>query len=76
MVLDNFGNTIAKYDYEPFGKPIPLEDGKTRSKYIYKEQDNESKLADHGVRKYDYDLGRFLSIDKLWEKDNVFKIII
>jgi RHS repeat-associated protein len=40
----------------------------TRSKYIYKEQDNESKLADHGVRKYDYDLGRFLSIDKLWEK--------
>ena len=69
MVLDNFGNTIAKYDYEPFGKPISLEDGKTRSKYIYKEQDNENKLAEHGVRKYDYDLGRFLSIDKLWEKD-------
>lgn len=46
------------------------------NKYFYKEQDNESKLADHGVRKYDYDLGRFLTIDKLWEKDNVFKIII
>jgi hypothetical protein len=48
---------------------------KTRSKYIYKVQlprpyghpfpleGEVSKLADHGVRKYDFDLRRFLSID-------------
>jgi hypothetical protein len=28
----------------------------------------EHILADHGVRKYDYDLGRFTSTDALWEK--------
>jgi hypothetical protein len=50
MVLDKDGATIAKYDYEPFGKQIPLQDGKTRSKYISKEIDNESKLSDHALR--------------------------
>jgi len=33
-----------------------------------KEQDYESELADHGVRKYDYDIGRFTSTDVLFEK--------
>jgi RHS repeat-associated protein len=33
-----------------------------------KEQDYESRLADHGVRKYDYDIGRFTSTDVLFEK--------
>lgn len=33
-----------------------------------KEQDYESELADHGVRKYDYDIGRFASTDVLFEK--------
>ena len=36
--------------------------------YIDKEKDRESKLGDHGVRKYDYKIGRFTSVDPLWEK--------
>ncbi len=35
---------------------------------IGKEKDNEMNLADHGVRKYDSDLGRFLCPDAMWEK--------
>ncbi len=29
------------------------------------------RLADHGVRKYDSDLGQFTSVDPLWEKLNL-----
>ena len=44
--------------------------------YIDKEKDRESKLGDHTstslsasyVRKYDYEIGRFTSVDPLWEK--------
>jgi RHS repeat-associated protein len=37
-------------------------------RYIGKERDEESLLADHGVRKYDYDLARFTCPDPMWEK--------
>jgi RHS repeat-associated protein len=36
--------------------------------FIGKEKDIESNLGDFGVRKYDEDIGRFTSIDPLWEK--------
>jgi RHS repeat-associated protein len=36
--------------------------------YIGQENDNESWLADHGVRKYDYETGRFMSVDPLWSE--------
>lgn len=42
--------------------------GVTRQGYIGKEKDVENGLGDHGVRKYDYETGRFNSIDPLWEK--------
>ncbi|HRP03208.1 MAG TPA: RHS repeat-associated core domain-containing protein [Candidatus Kapabacteria bacterium] len=48
----------------------------TRQGYIGKEKDIESSLTAHtstllsagGVRKYDYEIGRFTSVDPLWEK--------
>ncbi len=53
----------GRADYEPFGKAIL--NGKERLGFIGKERDNESSLGDFGVRKYDPDLGRFLSVDAL-----------
>ncbi|PKL81286.1 MAG: hypothetical protein CVV25_00645 [Ignavibacteriae bacterium HGW-Ignavibacteriae-4] len=38
----------------------------TLQNWVGKEKDNESKLGDHGVRKYEYETGRFISIDPLW----------
>ena len=61
------GELLANYDYEPFGDVIGnVEQG--RLQFIDKEKDKESKLNDLGARKYDDFLGRFTSIDPLWEK--------
>jgi RHS repeat-associated protein len=64
--------------YSPFGRKMHVnidqqqitynpKDGK-RLGFITKEYDRESALADHGVRKYDYNIGRFTSTDPLFEK--------
>ena len=64
----------AQYDYEPYGGVNwswqwagDLYDS-SRTKYIGKEMDKESNLADHGVRKYENEVGVFTSIDPLWEQ--------
>jgi RHS repeat-associated protein len=64
---------LDSYNYTAYGKSIfddesltPIEHSK--HKFIGKQTDEESLLADHGVRKYDYDLGRFTCPDPLWEK--------
>ncbi len=36
--------------------------------YVDMPKDKESKLGDHGVRKYDTEVGRFLSVDSKFEK--------
>ncbi|MEP7219806.1 MAG: RHS repeat-associated core domain-containing protein, partial [Bacteroidota bacterium] len=59
----------ARYNYEAFGKQIPITGAYTpREGYIGKEKDIESQTFDFGVRKYDDETGRFLSLDPLWEK--------
>ena len=60
------GGTSQDWDYEPYGAPV-TGDG-PRKGFIDKEVDDESNLGDFGVRKYDSDIGRFMSIDPLWEK--------
>ena len=58
------------YYYGAFGKmkeAYSLEKN-SRLNYINKAQDLESGLRDHGVRKYDEDIGRFTSVDPLWSK--------
>ena len=61
------GEIVKQYDYTPFGAVLNSTDI-NRTKFIGKEKDKESNYADHGVRKYDDEIGRFTSIDPLWEK--------
>jgi len=61
------GKIVKQFDYAPFGAVLNSTDI-NRIKLIGKEKDKESNYADHGVRKYDDEIGRFTSIDPLWEK--------
>jgi len=61
------GQIVKQFNYAPFGKVLNTADV-NRTKFIGKEKDKESNYADHGVRKYDDEIGRFTSIDPLWEK--------
>ncbi len=68
VVLNASGGVISQYDYEPFGKAQPGPGADQRLSFIDKEKDKESDLSDFGVRKYDDGVGRFMSIDPLWEQ--------
>lgn len=63
--------TQLKKDFAPFGES--LESGSNllvnmeRRGWIGKEIDAENGLGDFGVRKYESEAGRFLSVDPLWE---------
>ena len=59
------------YGYLPYGELLSADintGGDNRTGYIHKEFDDESYLADHGVRKYDKAVGRFITPDAMWEK--------
>jgi len=70
--VDSAGNIIDYVLYSPFGEPLKKNNYQPQWNeclgYIDKEKDRESRLGDHGVRKYDYEIGRFTSVDPLWEK--------
>ncbi|MBL7997355.1 MAG: hypothetical protein JNL32_01835 [Candidatus Kapabacteria bacterium] len=68
MVLSDNATRLAQTDYAPFGKVSWSSGLDERLSWIGKENDNESNLGDFGVRKYDEELGRFLSCDFYWEK--------
>ncbi len=63
------GTVVKQFFYTPFGSVIPLLGNVNRTKFIGKEKDKESNYGDFGVRKYDDEIGRFTSIDPLWELD-------
>jgi RHS repeat-associated protein len=71
-VVQEGGTVCGEYDYLAFGEPLDVEPslitGGDRLSFIDKEKDAESGYGDFGVRKYDDGLGRFTSIDPLWEK--------
>lgn len=68
VIMDDNGTVTGQYNYEPFGAPLSGAGTEPRLSYIDREKDKESELGDFGVRKYDYEYGRFMSIDPLWEK--------
>ena len=61
--MSDVGQVMNYKTYEPYGGTMLDTLGVTRQSYIGKEKDVESSLGDHGVRKYDYETGRFNSID-------------
>jgi len=75
VVFDDDGNRIARYDYRGFGEQISSSTGDERSDWLSKEKDRESNLRDDGVRKYSASLGRFTSIDPLWESYKIFSLV-
>ena len=62
------GQMLNYKSYESYGGTMLDTLGVTRQSYIGKEKDVESSLGDHGGCKYDYETGRYNSIDPLWEK--------
>jgi len=67
-LVNDTGTVIRSVDYEPFGDVYAENGQATRREFLNLERDRESELGDHGVRKYDAELGRFISVDPLWEK--------
>ncbi len=62
-VVRDDGQIVKQFDYAPFGKVLCSSSNcLNRTKFIGKEKDKESNYADHGVRKYDDEIGRFISI--------------
>ena len=61
-VVRNDETIVKQFDYAPFGAVLNSTEI-NRTKFIGKEKDKESNYADHGVRKYDDEIGRFTSID-------------
>ena len=60
--------TIRQLDMEPFGHVFWSRGSIDRLGWIGKEIDLENALGDFGVRKYDDEIGRFLSCDPLWDE--------
>ena len=62
-------SNVEYFDYSPFGEVLTKGEDKKPGKvgFIGKEQDEESSYFQLGVRQYDPAIGRFLSVDPLWE---------
>jgi RHS repeat-associated protein len=52
--------------YAPFGSVLTTTGTGQRTSYIGREADNETGLGNYGVRLYEPEYGRFMSVDVLW----------
>ena len=70
-VLKNWGSfpiPIVQNYFRLSASVLEITEDESRLSFIGKENDNESWLGDFGVRKYDEEIGRFISTEPLWEK--------
>ncbi|MCD6100142.1 MAG: DNRLRE domain-containing protein, partial [Candidatus Marinimicrobia bacterium] len=69
VVVDEDGDVVESYDYYPFGLASRTSGGSTIYKFTEKELDNETDFYYFGARYYDPEVGRWLSVDPLAEKN-------
>ncbi|WKZ78469.1 MAG: RHS repeat-associated core domain-containing protein [Candidatus Kapaibacterium sp.] len=60
------GNTLERKNIRPFGSVLTTTGTGQRTGYIGREADNETGLGNYGVRLYEPEYGRFMSVDVLW----------
>ena len=66
--LDNTTSVIESRSYTAYGNEPTSSVRSARTGYIGRETDAEHNLGAFGARLYSSEYGRFLAVDKLWEK--------
>jgi RHS repeat-associated protein len=66
--LDNTTSVIESRSYTAYGNEPTSSVRSARTGYIGRETDAEHNLSAYGARLYSSEYGRFLAVDKLWEK--------
>ncbi len=68
ITVNDQGAILQRTTYAPFGSVLSSTGTGQRTSYIGREADNETGLGNYGVRLYEPEYGRFMSVDVLWEK--------
>ncbi|WKZ78456.1 MAG: RHS repeat-associated core domain-containing protein [Candidatus Kapaibacterium sp.] len=72
ITVNDQGAILQHTTYAPFGSVLTTTGSGQRTSYIGREADNETGLGNYGVRLYEPEYGRFMSVDVLWgEYENV-----
>jgi RHS repeat-associated protein len=68
VTLSTTAEPLQSSSYHPYGTERTSTGSSARTSYIGREHDNETDLGFYGVRLYEPEYGRFLSVDPLWSK--------
>ena len=66
ITVNDQGAILQRTTYAPFGSVLTTTGTGQRTSYIGREADNETGLGNYGVRLYEPEYGRFMSVDVLW----------
>ncbi len=66
ITVNDQGAILQHTTYAPFGSVLTTTGTGQRTSYIGREADNETGLGNYGVRLYEPEYGRFMSVDVLW----------